>query len=338
MTDVRFARTTCALAYAPRHVTVSGLVTVALDGIPPGGCLLELANGITLSGIKLTDSAGFEVTDQPTYQAQALYLRCRSGASGTVEHQAAGINAIHRIRVTGSAANLAVNADSWMILVYSPTEARWLAYDTKGATGPTGPEGPQGVAGATGATGAAGAQGVQGIQGVTGAEGAQGPQGVTGATGSQGATGAAGETGAMGLQGVQGEQGDAGPAGATGAQGPAGTAAPAMLVLPELTSLVTGNTTRMVYRGPSGIIDAMDVVMSGGLTILTTATLQLAINGSNVTGGSVSIPAASAGAGTVHSATPIADNSIADGDVISVTSGGLNLLSSRATITVRLAL
>jgi hypothetical protein len=115
-------------------------------------------------------------------------------------------------------------------------------------------------------------------------------------------------------------------------------ARPVMLVPPELTSLVAGNVTRLVYRGPSGVIDAMDVVMSGGLSALTTATLQLAIEGADVTDGLVSIPAGSAGAGTVHSATPSADNTIADGDVISVTTGGLNLLDTRATVTLRLAL
>lgn len=109
-----------------------------------------------------------------------------------------------------------------------------------------------------------------------------------------------------------------------------------MLALPELRTLVTGTTTGLIYRGPSGTIDAMDIVLWGGLTILTTTTIQLAINGTPVVDGEVSIAAANAGSGTTHSTTPTSANTIADGDVISVTTGGLNLLATRASVTVRI--
>lgn len=143
------AETTFALA--PKLVTASGLTTLAYDAASPSGALLELDDAVSLGGIRVTDSGGtYDATGDPTYQAQAVFVRCRVGTAALIAHEDEGVTAAYRIRVAGLGMDLDVDAEMLVMLVYAPTESRWVAYDTRGLTGSTG---------ATGATGPAGPQG-----------------------------------------------------------------------------------------------------------------------------------------------------------------------------------
>lgn len=116
------------MAFSPRAVASSGLVTIAVD-TATDGALLELGNGVTLQGLKITDDVGAEKNGVATHAELAVFVRCRNGNAGTIAHQHSSMSAAHRIRVVGTAADLAVSADSLVLLLYATTESRWLAYD-----------------------------------------------------------------------------------------------------------------------------------------------------------------------------------------------------------------
>lgn len=267
----RFVQLRTGIAFKPLAVVSSGVVVLAVDSDTAAGAVLELADGVALTGLALQESSA-DVQANAATACTSIEVVCRSGTA-TLVHEDGGVDASRRLRVEGLADDLVLAEGQLVRLLYDSTASRWAVYDHRGP------------AGATGATGA------------------QGPQGPTGATG------------------------------ATGTTGPAGAAAIETRTW-DVTSLVAGTEAGIVYRGPSGTIESFDAVLWGGLTALTTTTITLEINGTAVTGGAISIPAANGGAGTTHSATPTANNEVTDGDVISASIGGLNLIVTRANLTI----
>lgn len=258
----RYVQMRTGIAFKPLAVTASGVVVLPIDSYEAAGALLELGNGVSLTGLALQeDSADVQATEATA--CTSIEVICRSG-SATIVHEDTNVAASRRLRVEGVNGNLTLAQGQLVRLLYDSTASRWAVYDHRGPTGVTGP---------------------------------------------------------------------AGATGATGPQGPAGEAAIESREW-DVVSLVAGSEAGFVYRGPAGEITSFDAVLWGGLTALTTTTIALEINGSAVTNGTISIAAANGGAGTTHSASPTAANSVDDGDVISASVGGLNLIATRANLTI----
>lgn len=93
----------------------------------------------------------------------------------------------------------------------------------------------------------------------------------------------------------------------------------------------------MIYQGPAAEITKATVVVDGGLAV-GSATVQLRINGTNVTDGSVTFPLVGTAAESELQATPSAANVLAKGDRISAHVSGLAVSAGvTATITLELS-
>lgn len=108
------------------------------------------------------------------------------------------------------------------------------------------------------------------------------------------------------------------------------------VVAPKLLgTLVAGDEVYVVYRGPTAKLLGVSVVLDGALTVLTTITFAVTIDGVAVTDGDVTFTAAQAGVGVARSATPTANNDLVDGAVIRVQSSTLaNLIPTLGSVTL----
>ena len=127
MTNLKLARVQNSLAVVPRTVSASGLVTIAYDASPSDGALLELDNGVVLRGVQITDSGGWDVTGNANYRETLLLVRVAAGDTATIAHNDGSVSAAHRIRVRGGA-SASVTDDVLYLLMYSSSEAVWVAY------------------------------------------------------------------------------------------------------------------------------------------------------------------------------------------------------------------
>lgn len=104
-----------------------------------------------------------------------------------------------------------------------------------------------------------------------------------------------------------------------------------LLQVADLDLVAAHAQTKRVVAPMAGAIAAIRSVLSGALTA-GNATLTVAINGTPVTGGVVTIALDASAAGDVDSATPSGANTVAVGDVISVTVGGANTAEKTADV------
>lgn len=95
------------------------------------------------------------------------------------------------------------------------------------------------------------------------------------------------------------------------------------LSLGEISLVGSGAAVRRIVAPIAGTITAIRTVLNGALTS-GNATLTAKIDSSAVPGGVVTITQADSAAGDVDSATPTAANTVAVGNVISLTVGGTN--------------
>jgi hypothetical protein len=86
----------------------------------------------------------------------------------------------------------------------------------------------------------------------------------------------------------------------------------------------------------AGTITNLQTILNAALAT-GNATATVAINGTNITGGVVTMVQASSAAGQVNSAQPTALNTIAVGDQIKVTIGGTSTATGGATLTLTVA-
>ncbi len=107
-----------------------------------------------------------------------------------------------------------------------------------------------------------------------------------------------------------------------------------------LTVEVGDLTGTGVYRVVSPVAGAITRIWSVTSAALATgnATLTAAIGGTPVTNGGITITQAGSAAGDVDSATPTAANAVTAGAVISLTVGGTNSGTARATVTIEIAI
>lgn len=91
--------------------------------------------------------------------------------------------------------------------------------------------------------------------------------------------------------------------------------------------------TAYVASSKYGKIKAAYAVIDGAI-ITGNATLQMTINGTNVTNGLITIIQSGSAAGQVFSCTPSALNTVAEGDVIGFVQGGSSANTVKAYITV----
>ena len=228
-----------------------------------------------------------------------------------------------------------------------------------------GPPGPEGPAGEQGPEGPAGPDGPEGPQGPQGEPGEQGPAGEQGPQGEQGPAGEQGPPGEQGPAGEQGPQGEQGPAGEQGPPGPDeytpgdtdGWAEPAPETftdavgrleargrirewsLPRTISMVTGDTVIGKYYGPpAAVIECCAINQDLTDTLVDPCELTPSIEGVPIDDGVMTFAAGSTSPGTQVTAEPTAANVLADGDRISVQSGGGNAIEGTAMVTLKLLL
>ena len=95
------------------------------------------------------------------------------------------------------------------------------------------------------------------------------------------------------------------------------------LAVPDI-DLVGGNAqVKYIVSPVAGDIAAIRSVISGALTT-GDATLTVAVNGTPVTGGAITVTQSGSAAGDVDAVTPSAANTVTVGDVITITVGGTN--------------
>lgn len=107
------------------------------------------------------------------------------------------------------------------------------------------------------------------------------------------------------------------------------------LTLGEISLVGSGAAVRRIVAPIAGTITAIRTVLNGALTS-GNATLTAKIGANAVTGGVVTITQASSAAGDVDSATPSAANTVAVGNVISLTAGGTNDASVTASVLIEI--
>lgn len=95
------------------------------------------------------------------------------------------------------------------------------------------------------------------------------------------------------------------------------------VAVPDIDLVGANTQVKRVVAPVAGDIAAIRSVISGALTT-GDATLTAAINGTPVTGGALTVTQSGSAAGDVDTVTPSAANTVAVGDVISITVGGTN--------------
>ena len=89
-----------------------------------------------------------------------------------------------------------------------------------------------------------------------------------------------------------------------------------------------------LYYGPTGTVTEIAGVVNGSIAMIASATLTVAINATPITDGAL-VFNSNYSAGDKVTATPTADNVLADRDEIHVTQSGLNLVAGTATLYLR---
>lgn len=107
-------------------------------------------------------------------------------------------------------------------------------------------------------------------------------------------------------------------------------------IVVQLGSLSTKGADAAVLRFVSPVAGAIAKIYSVLNAALATgnATLTAAINGTPVTGGAITVTESGSAAGDVDSATPSAANTVAAGDVITITGGGSSTATGTATVSL----
>lgn len=141
-----------------------GVLAIPIDGVPPKGGVLVLADGVALSGVVMTENA-LDINDDYDVACASLVVLCPSG-SATLKHEDTNVpTATQRLRVELSGTDLVVTPGRRVQLLYDTTGSRWAVYDEftvhEGKTDPH----PQYMT----ATEAAAAAPVQSVNGSTGA-------------------------------------------------------------------------------------------------------------------------------------------------------------------------
>ena len=95
------------------------------------------------------------------------------------------------------------------------------------------------------------------------------------------------------------------------------------VAVPDIDLVGANTQVKRVVAPVAGVIAAIRSVISGALTT-GDATLTAAINGTPITGGAITVTQSGSAAGDVDTVSPSAANTVAVGDVISVTVGGTN--------------
>ncbi len=101
----------------------------------------------------------------------------------------------------------------------------------------------------------------------------------------------------------------------------------AVVRLPDISNKAADAAVVRFVAPYAATITGFQTVLNAALAT-GDATLTLAINGTNVTGGAITVTQASSAAGDVDTATITALNTVAKGDVITVTGGGASTATS----------
>lgn len=100
------------------------------------------------------------------------------------------------------------------------------------------------------------------------------------------------------------------------------------------------DTAYFVYRGDPGTLDAVDIVLGKAIDVAATVTVKIggvAVPGTGMPAGVITIPFAGSGPGVRASGIPTSANALADESVISLTVGGGNTLVAFADATLSIS-
>lgn len=90
-----------------------------------------------------------------------------------------------------------------------------------------------------------------------------------------------------------------------------------------------------LYYGPSATIEEITGVVNTSIAMISSSTLTVSLNATQVTDGAV-VFNANYSPGDTEAATPTADNVVQDEDMIHVAQSGLNALAGTATLYLKL--